>query len=868
VGEERLDVRARAKREREREREREKEGERQKEREKQHSSGGGCQQEYVGRIGQQSLMPRACGECLSALCRRGAGALGPNFSNLSLVPHPPHPPSAAPAGHVCVCQYVSINIMSVSRAVAATVRCRGCRQAIVASSTSLAGIEARTSNVVAQHLSQPLPRQQSRRFTALSARRLARQLDGPHKDGEDTAESAHDEHQAPSVPVGSAPLPWYLQVQPQQRAADPSHPLAERQRLPDLPSDSPPILQDLLEHISVDLGLDDLALLDLRKLDPPPALGAGLLMIVGSARSEKHLHVSADRFCRWLRSTHKLSPYADGLLGRNELKLRMRRKAKRSKLMANVGASETSNPDDGIRTGWVCVNVGRVGSGEGHETVTNAEDSFVGFGRRTSGGVTMVVQMFTEEKRADIDIEGLWSEVLRRSNKRKEAKEKGFGESVKSTADLSSRETEDRRQDRAVSSPAPPMTTHTSCPNSSTPPPVSSPQSSQQRRSFHSAAGGREGSSSLSKSIAPPSKLQRHLYHKGPSQKASSSEGFVQEKPLEFFKNILEGPSFKPLKHASKADALRSSLQSLRDLSYHDARRQLGSGEWNSGETPFMRYFLSNIPRYPELPHWECVIGLFCQAMDLDHPSYQPKDLLQLLQTMQISIDEVPEKIFHSVLSAIARRACRETSAGRFRQSYEDLEYAFTVLDTMHDNGHTVVSESIFLLLHNAITPPRPLSTLPQSTTTLLANHQSRLRRFHELFTEDISLNPTSYYNLLYSYALQKNWAGFWDIWRALPRHFLSRSSAMYELLFTVMAETRHQMYCIDALRHCIPEMEIEEPKVELRGSMVRAVLKCLRVAEPQIETMAKGGNNVPIDGEWLRLWQRCHRAIEADMNI
>lgn len=71
-------------------------------------------------------------------------------------------------------------------------------------------------------------------------------------------------------------VPWYLQEQPQE-AAEPS-PMAHRQRLPDLPEYPPELLQPLLQHVSVELGLDDLTLLDLRQLDPPPALGSNLLI--------------------------------------------------------------------------------------------------------------------------------------------------------------------------------------------------------------------------------------------------------------------------------------------------------------------------------------------------------------------------------------------------------------------------------------------------------------------------------------------------------------------------------------------------------------------------------------------------------------
>jgi len=159
-------------------------------------------------------------------------------------------------------------------------------------------------------------------------------------------------------------------------------------------------------------------------------------MILGTARSEKHLHVSADRLCRWLRSTHGLRPYADGLLGRNELKLKIRRKAKRTKLLSAVGTKSTDDAadlDDGIRTGWVCVNIDKV---EGGELPAQKEErereiqGFVGFGGRTPGS-RIVVQMMTDEKRGQIDLEALWGGILRRASKAKEEVERALEEEAR-----------------------------------------------------------------------------------------------------------------------------------------------------------------------------------------------------------------------------------------------------------------------------------------------------------------------------------------------------------------------------------------------------------------------------------------------------
>ena len=84
------------------------------------------------------------------------------------------------------------------------------------------------------------------------------------------------------------------------------------------------------------------------------------------------------------------------------------------KMLANVGATQdtVANLDDGIRTGWICVTLGRIKAHELDTYVPGAQvEDFVGF-RETSTGVNVVVQMFTEEKRAEIGIETLWGGIL------------------------------------------------------------------------------------------------------------------------------------------------------------------------------------------------------------------------------------------------------------------------------------------------------------------------------------------------------------------------------------------------------------------------------------------------------------------------
>ena len=120
------------------------------------------------------------------------------------------------------------------------------------------------------------------------------------------------------------------------------------------------------------------------------------------------------------------------------------------KLAQSVGNTVSGhNADDGITTGWICVNLGAVDDAslpdvethenmraegedvaqsqhsEGGQTLEklrlkaqetpeededeyyNPGEDYVGFGARTNSP-RIVVQMFTEEKRVEMDLEGLW----------------------------------------------------------------------------------------------------------------------------------------------------------------------------------------------------------------------------------------------------------------------------------------------------------------------------------------------------------------------------------------------------------------------------------------------------------------------------
>ncbi|KAF8245715.1 hypothetical protein K440DRAFT_633241 [Wilcoxina mikolae CBS 423.85] len=178
-------------------------------------------------------------------------------------------------------------------------------------------------------------------------------------------------------------IPWYLRVvTPKARRYLP----AEMQTLPELPRNPPVELADMLNQLSEVHGITNLNIIDLRPLDPPPAIGTNVLMLVGSARSVRHLHATADKVCRYMRAQYKWPANADGLLGRNQLKLINRRKQRRGKVVSTqMGEIEEVGSSD-----WVCVH---------------------------GGNHRLVVQLLTRTKREDIAIDGLWCGILERDER-------------------------------------------------------------------------------------------------------------------------------------------------------------------------------------------------------------------------------------------------------------------------------------------------------------------------------------------------------------------------------------------------------------------------------------------------------------------
>ncbi|KAH8809104.1 hypothetical protein F5884DRAFT_706293 [Xylogone sp. PMI_703] len=616
----------------------------------------------------------------------------------------------------------------------------------------------------------------------------------------------------------SSTLPWYLQVRSPERQPQP---LSDRQRIPDLPPSPPPILHSLLQHISIDLGLDDLSLLDLRNLDPPPALGAHVLMIIGTARSEKHLHVSADRLCRWLRSMYKLRPDADGLLGRNELKLKLKRKTRRAKLLGN-GALDDG--DDGIRTGWVCVNVGVVDSGV-PDFQLSEEKTFVGFGRQRDG-VRIVVQLMTHEKREEINLEQLWGGIIQRGSVVGPEAESGDTDSN--------------------TSPVPTLKSSSAIPSPRRPGIRTDGGSTRfpHSRQFHTVSNQRIGRTEdqsnqrdisilESNPVAPSSPI---LDLESSIFEALSSGDFENAKKLSIDNVDTIGQKYEKWEHFLLSQ-LRLYLQSIPE---EKALMELGNSVDNYRSTPLLKSFYSLMPRFLGEAEWQETVLLSCYAHQLGHPAYTTSALIELLSQLQASGAEVGRDVYHSFICSLLR------SDEGDHQTH--LAHIIQILQTMYDRGINILNEELLITIQldsldrlneDTVTFSDPVETFDLLSLKL----SSAPKRLHSILTMvDLAKSDELYcIKLLYSYAKKQYWGAFWDYWRSFARHRQPRSAALYATMFRCVAESRNQAACMNVLRTWVPEMNLESPVVVAEGPVLDAIQACVEVAnQPDVEASVK----------------------------
>ena len=649
--------------------------------------------------------------------------------------------------------------------------------------------------------------------------------------------------------------PWYLQVEKPERE---SVSLLQRQKLPDLPTDPPPLLQPMLEHIFLDLGLDDLVVFDLRELDPPPALGANLLMVVGTARSEKHLHVSADKFCQWMKNTYRIAPYADGLLGRGELKLKLRRKAKRARILSSVRSSETRQTDDGIRTGWICVTVDNLEDGRPIWKTQRSSDDYVGFGSEERGA-KVVIQMLTQEKREELDLEDLWGKTMRRHERKQNRISRSLeGADSEQEVGQSPLYVKGQKSDSTSVTPlslySPPRPNHNQIMHLHSSALYSVRRLSQSNRNHSGAAALSHSKSNTTES---PTAVD----------KAFGINEIVVDLPAQDEERVRDSGIESP-----GTLRLKAHIDFAESLSPKDARSVLGNGARDTDSTAFLRSFHDSLPLLPTAEQWGTRLSLVCIGINLGAPGYDKHQLIVLFRELQSSLINIPTSLYKQTLIALLTLSRSDDDSRRPYLSTTSLHAVASILEDMLFRGHDITpafdpNNEIRELLELAVLQAQPTD---DTSPTIHPEASQRLRRLlNKIYPSppplDLELRK------MHMCAAIANYQGMWDIWHAFAADMRPRPAELYVAVFQHFADLGHQAKNMEALRLLVPEMAREESPVRMDREIADAVRRCISVVDPRVEEDAvslyedMGLGGMDQMGELQKLWWRCERVVQEE---
>ncbi|CAZ85249.1 unnamed protein product [Tuber melanosporum] len=608
--------------------------------------------------------------------------------------------------------------------------------------------------------------------------------------------------------------PWYLRVKtPILRF----HPLAERQALPALPEDPPPALQAVLDQLSVEEGIDYLKVLDLRALDPAPALGENIVMVIGTARSGRQLHMCSERMCKWLRKEFNMRPFADGLVGRGELKLQQKRARRRGKLTtAESGIEEAA--------GWVCI---------------------------TTGGQGLVIQLFTQDKREEIDLESLWGKELERDAKKKEAEKRIVEGKEQGTFGAFG---------RGLS---------TGFPIPGTP--------RLQARSFHS-----------------------------PSQKPSqvvtgfSAGNLVRfaEEGISVDTHVKKGHYWRLVTRVSEAfdpDADLKNAAYLMEAHINHLRKKfrgnnysgkltkgcklLGQGIEDRTSTEFLQSYFRYLPKHPAPTHLRLHLEFLIETNRISPEKYPLSKVTTFLKAFPAPI---PAELYYLCMRAIAdspeHRSYKlpASEAATLRLSLiQDLAEHFDPTSTLSRN----IPEFQFCRFR-ALAPDNAIALILLAAKTVCSTKRAEagkeadgaIKKFnirvgtYALDPRLVRVERESIEQMCHSYAIRDyyeqamaayvaadHWTALWNRWKSLKYMSIRRDQAFYELLIGLVVLGAKQKEGVYAARHIWNDMGRETPKVLMTAGIAKGLLAVIRLAE----------RDSSASGEFAELKARCDGYLE-----
>lgn len=648
-------------------------------------------------------------------------------------------------------------------------------------------------------------------------------------------------------------VPWYLQ----DGYAVKSSLVPKRAPLPPLPELSPELLEEIITHLDVELGITGITIMDLRSLDPAPALGCDIIMVFGTACSDRHLHSSAYRVCRWLRTTHSLEPYADGLIGRNARKLIDRRRVRRG----SVAATQIGVTDESLVTEWVCVNTGYEG---------------------------IVLQLFTKKRRKELNLEALWERKLNTSRKNKEKLmqataegERVVLEDLYATDEVPDIEVGVLENHSLQGSSAPTLSGSTF--------PVGTVSSflNQQTRTVHTS----------SRQLPATASYRLRDVHSMVHQKLPSTfQGLINHIPLlsadihngeydtieRSFSTYYPEVYFPPF--IKQAAILFAHVFHLQNTPPDAACEALGSFSFDTTSTPFLRSFFLKMPPVLAHIHYHAWLALLVQAHFLKPSAYPETSFHELVIQMKASGLQVPIPFYIVILEVLAttpslRRRQNKSVYLETRETSRRMKAMHDILEDMsRSSTYDVNTSDIYALLTRGLMSkdieafqrlaldvceiPGAAARNRGGIAGLQKEYAPDRRIFLiERLMEHYSIPQTNhewYANFLTSTALAGYWPAFWNRWKDVHYHGFSRGTKLYKLALGLVTMSGNRVEAVNTLRNLQASMDREQPKVVLDAELARGFLAVMDVAG-----MAQGRDMVGI--EYAGLKRACERLVQLD---
>ncbi|KAF8421239.1 hypothetical protein EV426DRAFT_609780 [Tirmania nivea] len=643
------------------------------------------------------------------------------------------------------------------------------------------------------------------------------------------------------------PIPWYLK----DTYATKSTLIPERAPLPPLPDNPPELLGDILEQLDAELGVTDMKIMDLRPLDPAPAIGRDIIMVFGNTRSERHLHSTADKICRWLRSTHGIRPYADGLIGRNAQKLINRRRIRRGK----VAASQTGEVNEYVATEWVCVNSGYEG---------------------------IILQLFTPRRREELNLEALWERKLDTNRKNMEKMERGAGlqelyendEEVlgKLVEGMKGEEIEQGYIDAEpnLSRPCFPIRVVSSFPN-------------QQTRALHTSRILNSPESTTHKSVTPtyrklPSTYQEFM-HQVPLISADIQDGAYSTIERSF-NTYYPGRSFPP--SIKQAGMLFAHVHHLQNVASEVAAEALGNSAFDTTSTSFLRSFFQEMPAIPGHIHYHAWLSLLIQGHIIKPSAYPVSCFREFLIQIKATGGSVPLPFYTTILETLATtpelRKIPESSSTYVttkETSRRMDEMVKVLIDMSRSSMYDINTPDIYTFItrglmskdiegiHRLAMEVCEITGAAKRSRWALQNARKEYLPDRRIFLIERLMDqykikqdqPEWYINLLTATAVAGYWPAFWNRWNDVHYQSASRGREMYKLVLGLVSMSENQNEAVNTLRNLQYSMGREVPRVVLDVELARGFLAVMDVA-------GGGAGRGAIGAEYRTLKRRCERLL------